>query len=90
VHHRLESGVIHKRHEQYRNYRTSFKRGEDSISWRWTGILATNRALSMNGEFIEAGEGAATSFYTEQLSANGKLDWVGVWSCYEHNFNDTN
>jgi uncharacterized protein len=88
VHHRLQSGVIHKRHEQYREYRTSLKRGEDSITWRWTGILATNRALSMKGEFIAFGEGTQSNFYSEQLTSNGKLDWVGVWSCYEHNFNN--
>ena len=43
--------------------------------------LAANHSLSMKGEFIESGEGAEVSSYTEQLTANGKLDWVGVWSC---------
>jgi hypothetical protein len=46
-------------------------------------VLASNSALSMRGEFI-AGEGD-TSFYTEQLTSNGKLDRVGVWTCSPKN-----
>jgi hypothetical protein len=83
VHHRLESGIVHKRHEQYRHYKTSVQTGEEGASWKWGGVLASNSALSMKGEFI-AGE-SETSFYTEQLTANGKLDWVGIWSCSPKN-----
>lgn len=58
----------------------SVKSGEDSTTWSWTDVLATNKALSMKGE-LTGGEGKYS--YTEQLTANGRLDWVAVWSCVE-------
>jgi hypothetical protein len=87
IQYKLRSGIIHKRHEQYRDYKTSITRGEDSTSWRWSGVLAINHSLLMKGEFIESVEGAeiSSASYTEQLTANGRLDWAGVWSCSNTN-----
>ena len=83
VQHKLQSGMIHKRHEQYRNYRTSIQTGREGASWNWTGVLASNPAISMKGGLV-AGE-SGTVFYTERLTANGKLDSAGIWSCYTKN-----
>jgi uncharacterized protein len=84
VHHELRSGAVHKRHEQYSDYRTQFKQAEGGGgSWTWTGVLATNRSLLMKGELILQPEGTESAIYTEQLTANGKLDFVSIWSCYE-------
>jgi hypothetical protein len=78
--HRLASGEIHKRNDQYRDIRTTVRTGEDSVTWSWTGILAINNSLSMKGE-LTGGEGQYS--YSEQLTAKGKLDWVALWSCRE-------
>jgi uncharacterized protein len=89
VNHRLQSGAIHKRHEQYRDYKTSVKTYDESVSWKWTGVLAINRALSMKGE-MTGGEGDENYYYSEELTANGQLDWVGIWSCREHHLRKAN
>jgi hypothetical protein len=78
--HRLASGEIRRRNDQYRDIKTSVRTGEDSVTWSWTGILATNTSLSMKGE-LSGGEGQYS--YSEQMTANGKLDWAAVWSCHE-------
>jgi SH3 domain-containing protein len=80
VQHELQSGAVRKRHEQYRNYRTSRKSYEEGASWSWSGNLKSNPDLSMKGE-LAGGEG--TYYYTEELKANGTLDWAGTWSCVE-------
>jgi uncharacterized protein len=79
VHHHLQSGIVHKRHEQYSNYRTSADEGGDTASYKWTGVLANNRSISMKGELTVQPD--LPMRYTEEMTANGKLDWVSIWSC---------
>jgi hypothetical protein len=84
VQHQLASGAIHKRSERYRDFKASVAGSEDITSYKWTGILATNRSISMKGELRVVADLPNETRYTEQLTANGKLDWAGIWSCREH------
>ena len=81
VHHELKSRTVHKRHEQYRDYKTAVSESADGASYRWTGVLAINRAISMKGELTVVADMPSETRYTEEMIANGKLDWAGIWSC---------
>jgi uncharacterized protein len=87
VYHQLESGVIHKRSEQYRDFKSTTYGFDDGGYWRWTGVLATNRAISMKGQLSVSGD---EYDYTEQQTANGNLSWVAIWSCHERQVNSAN
>jgi hypothetical protein len=81
MHHELKSGTVHKRHEQYRDYKTTVSESEDVTSYKWTGVFAINRSISMKGELTVVADMPSETRYTEEMIANGKLDWAGIWSC---------
>ena len=81
VHHELKSGTVHKRHEQYRDYKTAVSESKDVTSYKWTGVFAINRSISMKGELTVVADMPSDTRYTEEMIANGKLDWAGIWSC---------
>jgi uncharacterized protein len=87
VSHELQSGVVHKRSQQYRNFKISTYGFDDGGYWRWTGVLAKDRSISMKGQLSVSGE---EYDYTEQQTANGNLTWVAIWSCHERRANTAN
>jgi hypothetical protein len=75
------------RQEQYRS-KTVKSEHEDSVSWKWTGTLKSNPAITMIGT-LDMGEGLQP-FYAEQFFKNGKLEWVMVFTCVDKNENENN
>jgi hypothetical protein len=78
VQHTLANGEVKTRNDQYRrDYTQTTKEGEDTATFRWTGKRGS---LSMEGIFVAAGEGDAST-YSEEQHDDGRLSVAAVWSC---------
>jgi hypothetical protein len=72
--HHVGNKVV-RRNEQYRNYQTgrNYRSEEVQTVYFWMGVLKSNPAYTMKGEFVMSDDGDFEAEYTERVSKDGKL-----------------